>query len=1242
MARFINSDFLFGGRTITGSDRRDVLFGRFGDDVIEAGGGNDVVIAGFGDDTVTGGLGSDVLFGGRGTDTAIFAGGVQDYDVSGGARRAVVTEVADPSQVDRLYGIERLVFQADGYTADLTGANNAVLARDDVEAVGTGETVLSGLVANDFDFDGDTLSIVGLDETGLRGSATLNPDGTVSFDAGDAFDALAEGETAETSFSYTVADGRGSTATASVTLTVTGMNDAPVLTLPATASVTENGTDVVTALASDVDAGDSLSFSLGGADAARFEIGPDGALRFAQTPDFEAPADLGEDNVYDVTVTVTDAGGLSDSRDLQVTVTDEDEAPALRINEFHYDNAGADTGEFIEVAGAPGTDLTGWSLVLYNGSNGTSYGTIALTGSLDDAGFASVDAPGLQNGGPDGIALVDPTGAVAEFLSYEGSFTADGGPADGLASTDIGVAESGSTAAGQSLQLGDDGVWTGPLAATRDAANDGGDGDDDGGGDGGGEPPVVESLALSEFHYDNAGGDEGEFVEVAGAAGGGLTGWSIVLYNGNGGGAYDTIALSGALNAEGFASVDAPGIQNGADAIALVDPSGAVVEFIAYEDDVTATDGPAAGLTATDIGVAETSGTEVGQSLQKQVDGSWAGPFEATRGAANDDGSGGGDGGDGPGPSLLISQVQGTGGASAFEGQVVNVTGVVTATLGDGFYLQEEDADSDGDAATSEGLFVLTGGAPDVTVGEVVYAQGSVAEEFGLTRIEGGTLDRLGTAALPTAAAVTLPIAASFDFETVEGMRVTADSAPDAEPLTIIETFNFDRFGELVLSAGEQIQPTQILDAQTQAAEIAALQEANAANRLRIDDGSSEGNPTSFAYIANDTAGDDGDGILSAGDDFGPDNPAPRIGAELSGPVEGVVTFSFGEYRIIPTTPLPVDPATNAGDREIEAPEVGGELTVVSFNALNYFTTLNERGATTPFDLARQTEKLVNALVELDGDVVGLQEVENNGFGEGSAIVALADAVNARLGSEVYGVVDPTEDGGPIGTDAITNGLLYKLDSVSVLGSGILEFDDGGQQRNRPAVAAAFEDEDGAVVTIAVNHFKSKGPSGLDAGDPTNPDSDQGDGQGFWNATRTDAAEQLTAWLATDPFETGDPDTLVIGDVNAYSQEDPVQAIEAAGYDNLLEEFIGAEDAFSFVFNGQRGALDQALSTEGLTGQVTGVAEWHINSLEPDLLSYSSEFADAGFYDGDDPFAASDHDPLLIGLTLTVDDTLFA
>lgn len=153
------------------------------------------------------------------------------------------------------------------------------------------------------------------------------------------------------------------------------------------------------------------------------------------------------------------------------------------INEIHYDNTGTDTGEAVEIAGPAGTDLNGWRIVLYNGGNGAGYATITLAGTVPDQsdgfGTLSFDYQGIQNGAPDGLALVDSTGTVVQFLSYEGSFTAEGDAADGMSSHDIGVSENSTTSAGESLQLTgtgtayEDFTWTGPLTATAGETNAG-------------------------------------------------------------------------------------------------------------------------------------------------------------------------------------------------------------------------------------------------------------------------------------------------------------------------------------------------------------------------------------------------------------------------------------------------------------------------------------------------------------------------------------------------------------------------------------------------------------------------------------------------------------------------------------------------------------------------------------------------------------------------------------------------
>ena len=151
------------------------------------------------------------------------------------------------------------------------------------------------------------------------------------------------------------------------------------------------------------------------------------------------------------------------------------------INELHYDNIGKDVGEFVEVAFSTGTSLDGYTLQFYNDKEGSLYKTVSLSdatiGESVGLTFAYMDIPGIQNGGSDGIALVDPSGVVLEFLSYEGTVTAADGDANGLTSIDIGVSETSSTMAGVSLQLGgigcskDDFTWQAASSETKGAEN---------------------------------------------------------------------------------------------------------------------------------------------------------------------------------------------------------------------------------------------------------------------------------------------------------------------------------------------------------------------------------------------------------------------------------------------------------------------------------------------------------------------------------------------------------------------------------------------------------------------------------------------------------------------------------------------------------------------------------------------------------------------------------------------------
>lgn len=909
------------------------------------------------------------------------------------------------------------------------------------------------------------------------------------------------------------------------------------------------------------------------------------------------------------------------------------------INEIHYDNDGTDAGEAVEVAGFADTDLSGLSLVLYNGNGGTVYNTVALSGVLanQQAGFGTLSfaISGIQNGSPDGIALVNAEGAVRQFLSYEGEITASDGPAVGMTSTDIGVEEPGTTTLGFSLQLGGTGssysdfVWEDAANNTFDEVNTN-------------QTFVAPVPFINEIHYDNDGTDADEGVELAGAASLDLAGYSIVLYNGNGGTVYDTVALSGVLPSQqdgfGTLSFAISGMQNGApDGLALVDPDGIVMQFLSYEGEMTATDGPATGLLSTDIGVSESSSTAIGFSLQLGGQGSsyedftWEAAASATFDEVNNNqtfGAGGGDGGGDPPVPLtcdfgftLIHDVQGSGTVSPLVGQSVEVQAVVTAvypTL-EAFFVQEEAADFDADSLTSEGIFVFNPGSTFVypALGDVVALRGEVSEFFDRTEI---TLSEevlnCGQDSV-AATAMTMPFDSPEGLESVEGMLVSF-----AQDLVVTNTFELGRFGQFELSSQLRFIPTnQFLPGSQEAIDLAAF---NARDVIQISDTETEQNADIIIYPT---------GGLSAANTL-------RLNDTVSALV-GVMDFSFGDYQIIPTQ-QPIFTTTNLRTTEPELES--GSLTVASFNVLNFFNGDGQgggfptsRGADTFTDFERQADKIVAALAAMNADIVGLIEIENDGYVEFSAIGELVERLNAEVGVDTYTFVNPGV--AAIGTDEIAVGFIYKPAVVSLEGvSQILDssnsiVDDEGNPlfvdtKNRPALAQEFNvlNEGGSIV-LTVNHLKSKGSACDDLGDP-----DTGDGQANCNLTRTNAAIAIAAWL--DDVYPGKP-VMVMGDLNAYAKEDPISALTSAGYTNLIAQFEG-DQAYSFSFSGEVGYLDHALANAILLEKVVDATEWHINSDEPVALDYSSVFS-SDFNDMDDyapdAYRSSDHDPVLISLT---------
>ena len=604
-----------------------------------------------------------------------------------------------------------------------------------------------------------------------------------------------------------------------------------------------------------------------------------------------------------------------------------------------------------------------------------------------------------------------------------------------------------------------------------------------------------------------------------------------------------------------------------------------------------------------------------------------------------------------------IPSIQGSGGMAAITGDVTTRGVVVGDFEGNaglrGFYLQ--DAAGDSNAATSDGIFVFTGSANTVNEGELVSVTGFARERFEQTTINGSDGDnsavpianivKCGTGSV-TMTDVSLPFDSATAPEPYEGMLVRLP-----QDLVISEYFNYERFGEIVLALplDEESRPftPTLLEEPGSAAQARAA--ANGLSRITLDDGLGIQNPNTVRHP-----------------NGAPFSLANRFrGGDLVTNTVGVVGFDFGLYRIQPTASAgysAVNPRTAAPE------DVGGRLKVAAMNTLNFFLSPDniqegtndpdnpadnicgpvpslecrgwDGGQTLEFD--RQRDKLIAALTELDADVIGLNELENTVDVDplGDPDDGLVAGLNEELGAGTFAAIEA----GTLGTDAIKVGLIYRPGSVTPVGDFAV-LDSSVDPRfnsslNRPALAQTFEENaTGARFTVVVNHLKSKGSDCNAVGDP-----DTGDGQGNCNLTREAAAQALVDWIDTDPTSSGDRDFLIIGDLNSYAKEDPIDAAllgsdDTAGtqddYTNLVAAHVGPF-AYSFVFDGQAGYLDHALSSATLTPQVTDVTEWHINADEPDLLDYDTSFkppAQEAIYEPN-AYRASDHDPVIVGLDL--------
>ena len=850
------------------------------------------------------------------------------------------------------------------------------------------------------------------------------------------------------------------------------------------------------------------------------------------------------------------------------------------ISEIHYDNAGTDANEGIEITGPANTNLAGWSLILYNGNNRNSYNTRILSGIIPNQQnnfgslFFSYPANGIQNG-PDAIALVDNNNKVIQFLSYEGTFTAANGPAIGLTSINIGVSQNAAPI-GQSLQL----IGTGTTYADftwTSATNSYGTINTD-------QTfplPILPGITITETANSTNVNEENQNTDT----------YNISLNT------TPTGLVQITISADSQIEISQNGV-NFFNSLTLnfttTNPQTITLRAI---NDSTVENSPHTGILT--------------HSITNSADPAYSNTLT-------------------PIPNLQINitdndialtriyDIQGNNLTSPLVNQSVTTQGIVVGdfqlgTQLNGFYIQ--DINGDGDPTTSDGIFIFAPNSINVNIGDIVQLTGTISEWANQTQISNLTdLKIIGSGNI-TPTQITLPFVNETYLERYEGMLVQLP-----QTLTVSDTFNLPIFGEVLLSNGRLFNPTNLVEP---GAEAISLQAQNNLNKLILDDGSSIQNPDPIPYPS--------PGLTASN--------TLRTGTTTTN-LTGILS-DFNAYRLNPTQ-TPIFNPTNP--RPATPPNIAGSLKVASFNLLNYFNGdgngagfPTSRGANSISEFQRQHDKIISAISGLNADIIGLMEIENDGYGTNSAIQNLINGLNAVAGANTYAFINP---GLPqLGYDEIAVGLIYRPDKIIPIGTPTTLNTGAFLNSNRQPLVQTFQEiATGEKFTIAVNHFKSKSTANL----ATGADIDQGDGQGAWNATRTQAAIQLTNWLATDPTGSGDTDFLIIGDLNSYAKEDPIKAIKNARYSNLIEQFVGNE-AYSYLFQGQAGTLDYAFANSTLASQVAGASKWHINADEPSIFDYNEELKTANqIYDlyNNSPYRSSDHDTLIVGLNLSTPNRL--
>ena len=741
------------------------------------------------------------------------------------------------------------------------------------------------------------------------------------------------------------------------------------------------------------------------------------------------------------------------------------------------------------------------------------------------------------------------------------------------------------------------------------------------------------NVFINEIHYDNAGADTGEFVEITGPTGTDLSGWQLVLYNGSSSvlSPYAIYDLSGVLSDDtgsgyGFSSISHSGIQNGApDGMALVDNTGLVVQFISYEGSFVANSGVAAGMTSIDIGVSETSSTQIGQSLQLQGSGTLDTDFvwvtgltqtvstlnvgQSLNGSDIGDGSGTGDTGGNNNEVVAIFDIQGSSHTSAYDGQQVTTTGVVTATDSNAVFVQ--DALGDGNNATSDAIYIYTGTGHGLQIGDAVRVSGVVSEyvpggsssgNLSLTEFyrpditvesndnmlpEPVILGRSGR--VPPNQVIDNDLLANFDpqldgidfYESLEGMLVKVEDAVAVSPT--------NRYGEIFTLANNGVDATGRNDR----GGITIQPDDFNPERIQIDFDS--GIHDLFVNV----------------------NSGDRLGD-----VTGVVGYSYGNFEVYPTEDFTrLDENLQAEETDLVR-ERERQLTVATYNVLNLDPN-DEDGDQDVADgrFTQLAQQIVSSLKS--PDIIGLQEIQDStgstddGVVDAVATLEMLVAEIREAGGPHYEYIDNppvnNQDGGQPGAN-IRVAYLYNpenvepdMESVTKLTDSDLSDGDAFEDSRKP-LYVRFQAADTEIHLIN-NHFSSKGGSTplFGAVQPSvNGSEDQ----------RLAQAQVVNEFVATLQEDDPDANVIVLGDLNEFDFMSPILALKGESTPQLvnLTESLQVEERYTYNYQGNAQALDHILVSHGL-------AEHAVY----DVVHLNTEFFDA----------ASDHDPAVLRLELS-------